>query len=53
MTEKKREELLEKMRQGILKKECEVGKWEQLEEDTIIEILELRETKNYIKDSYI
>lgn len=41
MTEKKSEELLEKLRQGILKKEYEVGKWDQLEEDLTIEVLEM------------
>lgn len=41
MTEKKSEELLEKLRQGILKKEYEVGRWDQLEEDMTIEVLEM------------
>lgn len=41
MTEKKGEDLLEKLRQGILKKKYEVGRWDQLEEDMTIEVLEM------------
>jgi len=47
MAEKTSEEILEKLRQGILKKEYEVGRWDQMEEDLIIEVLEMAmETKD-------
>lgn len=41
MAEKKRKEILENLRQVILKKECELGKWNQLEEDMTVEVLEI------------
>lgn len=41
MTEKKSEDIFEKLRQGILKKEYEIGRWDQLEEDMTIEVLEM------------